>query len=208
MSLQTKPDIHGQNESIAPENNERRKRKRKIRDEEEAAYILDDLWSGNRVLYLQEVLKVKNTLSTITFSCFERIIPDLADLVRDNCLKMDSSPPGSKATIESSTKAIQDWFRYEGRAFDINCYERHKKNHDEWERNWSILHIEHQLAHTGKPTEGCCLREGVPEPKEPEEMDYFPENPSAVLLSRLLAIMSKQPHIDKWWRWRNSGKDQ
>lgn len=59
MSLQTKPDIHGQNESIAPENNKRRKRKRKIQDEEEAAYILDDLRSGNRMLYLQEVPKVK-----------------------------------------------------------------------------------------------------------------------------------------------------
>jgi hypothetical protein len=37
MSLQTKTETHGQNESIAPENNERRKRKRKVRDEEDAA---------------------------------------------------------------------------------------------------------------------------------------------------------------------------
>jgi hypothetical protein len=143
--------------------------------------------------------------------CFERIIPDLADLVRDECLKMDgwiAAPLDSKVTIESSTKAIQDWFRYEGRAFDIECYERHKRDHDEWERSWSILQIEHQLAHTGNPTEGCCLCEGVPEPKEPRGMDYFPENPSAVSLSRLLAIVSGQPHIDKWWRWRNSGKEE
>jgi hypothetical protein len=59
MSLQPKPDIHGQNESIAPEKNKRMKHKRKIQDEEEAAYILDDLRSGERVLYLQEVPKVK-----------------------------------------------------------------------------------------------------------------------------------------------------
>jgi hypothetical protein len=58
MSLQTTPDIHGQNVRIAP-GNERRKRKRKIQGEEEEAYILDDLRSGDRVLYLQEVPKVK-----------------------------------------------------------------------------------------------------------------------------------------------------
>jgi hypothetical protein len=39
MPLQTKSEIHGQNERIAPENNERRKRKREIRDQEEAALI-------------------------------------------------------------------------------------------------------------------------------------------------------------------------
>jgi hypothetical protein len=52
MFFQTKPEIHGQNESIDPKNNERTKHKRKIWDEEEAACILDDLWSGNCVLYL------------------------------------------------------------------------------------------------------------------------------------------------------------
>lgn len=60
-------------------------------------------------------------------SCFERIIPGLADLVRGECLKMYgwiAAPPDSKVAIESSTKAIQDWFRYEGRAFDIECYEK------------------------------------------------------------------------------------
>lgn len=72
----------------------------------------------------------------------------------------------------------------------------------------STLHIEHQLAHTGKPTEECCLCEGVPEPKELREMDYFPEIPFAVSLSRLLEIISGQPHIDKWSRWRNTGKEE
>ncbi|KAH3545846.1 hypothetical protein KXW20_007490, partial [Aspergillus fumigatus] len=226
MSLQTKSEIHGQNESIPPEDNGRRKRKREIRDQEEAAYILDDLRSGNRVLYLQEVPRVSHCrawncmprrrtgepiirsyyrfalrggtnlyggerVEYYHIGCFERIIPDLADLVRDKFLKMDgwiAAPLDRKVTIESSTKAIQDWFRYEGRAFDIDCYERHKKDHDERERNWSILQIEHQLEHTGKPPEGCYLCEEAPEPKEPREMDYFPQNPSAVSLSRLFAI--------------------
>jgi hypothetical protein len=38
----------------------------------------------------------------------------------------------SKVTIESSTKAIQDWFQYEGCAFNIKYYEQHKKDYDEW----------------------------------------------------------------------------
>ncbi|KAL4891332.1 hypothetical protein BDV59DRAFT_182245 [Aspergillus ambiguus] len=117
-----------------------------------------------------------------------------------------AAPLGSKVTIESSTKAIEDWFLYEGRTFDIGCYERFKKDHDEWRSDWSTLQIEHQLAHGDKPSGKCCLCEGVPGPKEPEKMDYFPENPSAISLSRLLAIVSGQPHIDKWWRWRKSRK--
>ncbi|KAH1400383.1 hypothetical protein KXW42_006950 [Aspergillus fumigatus] len=149
MSLQTKSEIHGQNESIPPEDNGRRKRKREIRDQEEAAYILDDLRSGNRVLYLQEVPRVSHCrawncmprrrtgepiirsyyrfalrggtnlyggerVEYYHIGCFERIIPDLADLVRDKFLKMDgwiAAPLDRKVTIESSTKAIQDWFR-------------------------------------------------------------------------------------------------
>jgi hypothetical protein len=142
-------------------------------------------------------------------TCFERIIPDLPDLLSGESLKMDgwiAAPPDGKVTIESSTKAVQDWFRYQGRAFDIGCYERHKKDHDEWQRNWSILHIEHQLAHKEKPSDGCCLCEGVAEPKEPRETDYFPESPSTISLSQLLALISGQPHIDEWWRWRDPGK--
>jgi hypothetical protein len=138
-------------------------------------------------------------------SCFERIIPDLPDLLSGGPLKMDgwiAGPPGSKVSIESFTKAIQDWFRYVGRTFDIDCYERFKKDHSDWLDDWSYLHIEHQIAHTSKPSDGCCICEVVAEPEEPRATDYFPENPSSISLSRLLAIISGQPHIDKWWRWR------
>ncbi|RHZ48746.1 uncharacterized protein CDV56_101040 [Aspergillus thermomutatus] len=212
--------LHGLSEHIAAGNNDSRKRKRKTKDDEEAAYIPDDLRSGERVLYLQEVPKVKvshcrawncmprrrtgepiiQRVEYYHISCFERIVPDLPDLLGGG-FKMDgwiAAPPGSKVSIESSTKAIQDWFRYEGRAFDIDCYERLKKDHGEWLDSWSNLHIEHQLAHSGKPSEGCCLCEEVAEPGEPKAMDYFPESPSAISLSRLLAIVSAQPHIDRW----------
>ncbi|RHZ45040.1 uncharacterized protein CDV56_100457 [Aspergillus thermomutatus] len=195
MSPQMEPkDVHGLSENIALENNDSRKRKTKSEDEEEAACILDELRSGERVLYLQEVPKFKAShcrawdcmprrrtrepiirsyyrfalkggtnlygrerVQYYDISCLERIIPDLTNLLSSGCLKMDgwiAAPPDSKVTIKSSTKAIQDWFRYEGCAFDIDCYERLKKDHDEWERNWSTLQIEHQLAHTGKPSAG------------------------------------------------------
>jgi hypothetical protein len=39
-------------------------------------------------------------------------------------------------------------------------------------------------------------------PKEPHRMDYFPQVPYPISLSQLLAIVSGQPHIDKWWRWQ------
>ncbi|KAF4207308.1 hypothetical protein CNMCM8927_003582 [Aspergillus lentulus] len=227
---------HGLGEHNTADNHSR-ERERKAEQDEEAAYILDDLRSGERVLYLQEVPKVKvshcrawncmpkrRTREQIIrsyyrfalkggtnlyggervpyyhISCFERIIPDLPDLLSGGSLKMDgwiAAPPGSKVSIESSTKAIQDWFRYGGRTFDIDCYERFKKDHGDWLDDWSYLHIEHQLAHTEKPSDGCCLCEGVAEPVEPRETDYFPESPSTISLSRLLALISGQPHLDK-----------
>lgn len=71
-------------------------------------------------------------------TCFERIIPDLPDLLSGESSKMDgwiAALEDSKLTIESSTKPIQDWIWYEDQAFDIHCYERHRKDHDERERN-------------------------------------------------------------------------
>jgi hypothetical protein len=44
---------------VAKTDNKKRKRKNEDEEEEEAAFILDDLLSRERVLYLQEVPKVK-----------------------------------------------------------------------------------------------------------------------------------------------------
>ncbi|KAJ6126189.1 hypothetical protein N7471_010682 [Penicillium samsonianum] len=115
-----------------------------------------------------------------------------------------ASPPGTKVSIESSTKAIEDWFQYEGRAFDIGCYERFKEDHEKWESDSSAGQIEHQLGHGDKPRDGCDICEEIPDLEEPKRMDYFPEVPSTISLSRLLATVSGQPHIDKWWRWQRS----
>jgi hypothetical protein len=106
-------------------------------------------------------------------------------------------------SIESSTDAIKDWFKYGGRTFDIDCYERFKSDHKEWQRESSVRNIQHQLAHTEKLDGDCWYCEGGPAaPAEPARSDYFPTEPTAIQLSRLLAVVSDQPHIDRWWRWR------
>lgn len=55
--MEPKP-VHGLSEHNAADDHSG-KRKRKTEDDEEAACILNNLRSGERVLYLQEVLKVK-----------------------------------------------------------------------------------------------------------------------------------------------------
>lgn len=55
-------DISGSSGQPSPvANRDNKKRERKIEDEEEAAFILDDLQSGERVLYLQGVPRVKSS---------------------------------------------------------------------------------------------------------------------------------------------------
>ncbi|KAE8311031.1 hypothetical protein BDV41DRAFT_566153 [Aspergillus transmontanensis] len=95
-------------------------------------------------------------------TCFERILPDLPNLVRYGYLKMDgciAAPPDSQISIKSSIKAIEDCF----------------------------IWIEHVLSHEEKP----------------QRSHYFPKEPSLISLSELIASVSGQPHIDKWWLWRN-----
>ncbi|GFF96678.1 hypothetical protein IFM61392_10416 [Aspergillus lentulus] len=145
MAPQMEPKtVEGLSEHNAADHHSR-KRKRKTEDDEEAACILDDLCSGERVLYLQEVPKVKvshcrawncmprrrthepiirsyyrfalkggtnlyggERVEYYHITCFERIIPELPDLLVGESLKMDgwiAAPPDGKVTIESSTKA-------------------------------------------------------------------------------------------------------
>ena len=133
-------------------------------------------------------------------TCFERIIPDWMDLLRKGYLKRDgwiAAPPGSGVTIESSTQAILDWFQYEGRTFDIACYERFRRDREAWKDDWSSREIAHQILHGEQPSDECSICEGLPELKEPTRSDYFPANPSAISLSRLLELVSGQPLIDE-----------
>ncbi|KAL3489517.1 hypothetical protein BJX62DRAFT_226544 [Aspergillus germanicus] len=231
----------------ADRNLRREKKRLARRRREEADFILGSLEDngndGKRVLYLQEVPRVKAShcrawdcaikkvarepiirshyrlalkggvnmyggelVEYYHITCIERIIPNLADLVVNGHLKLGGwvcAPPDTKISVESSTDAIKDWFKYGGRTFDINCYERFKRDHKEWSEDYSFHCITHQLRHKEKRDEDCWYCEGgPPKPAEPSRNDYFPEEPTAIGLSRLLAVVSDQPHIDQWWRWR------
>lgn len=116
-----------------------------------------------------------------------------------------SAPLDSGVCIQSSAEAVADWFRYEGSTFDLGCYERFNKDHYEWETDWSVRCIDHQLGHQEEPDSECNFCQSLPIPEEPKKSDYFPEEPSKIMLSQLLASVSAQSHIDKWWRWRKRG---
>ncbi|KAJ5175694.1 uncharacterized protein N7482_001571 [Penicillium canariense] len=248
-----RPEATPANPAVADANADRerrRERKRQARRRrEEAGYILEDLRSGERILYLQEVPRVKAShcrawdcaitrlarspiirsqyrfalkssrnmyygeelIEYYHITCIERLIPNLAELVVNGHLKLDgwvSAPLGSSISIESSTQAITDWFEHGGRTFDIQCYERFKADHKEWTGEISFRNIEHQLGHEdGRSRVDCYYCEGGPaEPREPVRSDYFPTEPAAISLSRLLAVVSDEPHIDAWWCWGRAKK--
>ncbi|GKZ35904.1 hypothetical protein AbraIFM66950_006739 [Aspergillus brasiliensis] len=228
----------------------RREKKRQARRRrEEASYILKDLHSGERTLYLQEVPRVKashckawdcairrrtrekNIRSHYRFAlkggqntyggeltkyyhitCIEHLIPNLGELVGNGHLKLEGwvcAPVDCSISVESSTQAIKDWFEYGGCTFDIQCYEKFKADHEEWIGDISPRSIEHQLGHGegGSPRDDCYYCDGGPaEPREPVKSDYFPAEPTAISLSRLLAVVSDEPHIDKLWRGRREKK--
>jgi hypothetical protein len=113
-----------------------------------------------------------------------------------------SAPLDSKVCGQSSLEMIADWFKYGGRTFTIGSYERFNKDHRAWSREWSVKSINHQLGHKEQSDSTCNYCQSLPSPVEPKKLDYFPEEPSAMLLSQLLATVSGQSHIDKWWRWK------
>jgi hypothetical protein len=142
-------------------------------------------------------------------TCIENLLPNLAELVVNGHLKLDgwvSAPLGCSTSIDSSTRAITDWFQHGGRTFDIQCYERFKADHEEWISEISFRSIEHQLGHAdGRTRDDCYDCEGGPaEPREPVRSDYFPAEPAVISLSQLLAVVSDEPHIDAWWCWRRA----
>ncbi|KAL2859823.1 uncharacterized protein BJX67DRAFT_376027 [Aspergillus lucknowensis] len=215
---------------------ERKRQARRRR--EEAGYILKDLRSRERTLYLQEMPRVKAShcrawdcaitrlacspiirthyrfalkggrnmysgelIQYYHITCIESLIPNLAELVVNGHLKLHSwvsAPLGCSISIKSSTQAITDWFEHGGRTFDIQCYESET----------SFRSIEHQLGHEdGRSRDDCYYCEGGPaESREPARSNYFPMEPAAISLSRLLAVVSDKPHINTWWRWRRAKK--
>ena len=92
-------------------------------------------------------------------------------------------------------QAVEDWFNYRGRTFDVKCYESYSKEHKTWGNAFSTRVTEHQLSHpkSGGKCEHC---RSWPVPEEPKRCDFFPEEPSTCLLSEVLASVAGVPHID------------
>ena len=117
----------------------------------------------------------------------ERIFPDLSALIERGILQMEG---GINQLTEFSWKisrfhnAIEDWFRYDGRTYDVKLYDRFQRDHTEWDGEASTMEINHQLGdHGGSPQD--CEKCGKA-PDEPLRMNYFPEEPRSSLLSESL----------------------
>jgi len=122
----------------------------------------------------------------------ERIL-DLVPLIELRQLKMAGGiSPGLLGLIhiERFHAAVEEWFHNKGRTFNVENYNKYRQAHDEWEAEDSTRIIQHQLSH--RDTE-CTYGPELPEPKK---SDYFPSEPSARLLSEVLASVSKVAHVD------------
>ncbi|KAL1964409.1 hypothetical protein VTN77DRAFT_6967 [Rasamsonia byssochlamydoides] len=74
-------------------------------------------------------------------------------------------------------QAIEDWFHYSSRTFDVQNYERYNKLQD----------------HGGSSKE--CKQFGDM-PEEPQKSDYFPKEPRACSLSEVLPWVAGVLHIN------------
>ncbi|OJD26985.1 hypothetical protein ACJ73_01619 [Blastomyces percursus] len=115
----------------------------------------------------------------------KQIFSDLPPLVRSGQLKID----------ECFHQAIEDWFHYVGRTFDVQIYEHYNKIYMEMENAWSVLDIEHQLQDHGGKSDECRQCGTIRE--EPRKRDYFLEQPSACSPGKVLASEAGATHIDK-----------
>jgi hypothetical protein len=118
-------------------------------------------------------------------SCIERILGDLTTLIHTGDLKVNGR----------FHQAIEDWFSYGGRTFDVRCYDAYNQAHKTWVSAWSTKEIEHQLGHS-KSEGDCELCRSWPVPEEPMRGDYFLQEPSACLLSKVLADVAGVQNID------------
>jgi hypothetical protein len=91
--------------------------------------------------------------------------------------------------IERFHAAVEDWFRNKSRTFNAKNYNKYQKAHDKWEGEDSTRILEHQFRH--RDAECTC----GPELPEPKKSDYFPSEPSARSLSKVLASVSRVRHI-------------
>lgn len=130
-------------------------------------------------------------------SCMEQIFPDLSALLEREVLQMEGGVTQLTSAcwqISRFHNAIEDWFRYKGRTFEVNIYDRFRRAHAKWERKASTVEINHQLGPHESTSQGCEKCEEVPD--EPLRKDYFPEEPRSSLLSEVLASVVGVGHLD------------
>ncbi|GIC90549.1 uncharacterized protein Aud_006984 [Aspergillus udagawae] len=136
-------------------------------------------------------------------TCMERLIRNLGDLAANGYLKIDgrvSLREEGKVSEKCAWEVIQDWFKYGGRTFDIECYERFEKGKEKWSEDSYDHCVRHSLTHkAAEPVKDCWYCEGAP--PEPAKRDYCPGEPNAIRLSQLLLAITGLPHIDHWWLW-------
>lgn len=107
----------------------------------------------------------------------ENIFPDLSALVERGVLQMEGGVTQLSLVCWQTSRfhnAIEDWFRYKGRTFEVSMYDRFQRAHDEWEREFSTVEIDHQLGSHEGSSQNCEKCEEVPD--EPQRKDYFPKS--------------------------------
>lgn len=127
----------------------------------------------------------------------EQIFPDLSVLLERGVLRMDGGVTQLTSASWQTTRfhnAIEDWFRYNGRTFDVKIYDRFKRKYAKWDRKFSTAAINHQLEAHGGNLQNCEQCGEIPD--EPLSKDYFPEEPRSCLLSEVLASIIGVQHLD------------
>lgn len=86
---------------------------------------------------------------------------------------------------------IEDWFANSGRSFTVEEYDRWDKAYDNWEREFSVQEVNHQLGDCRKGEYTC-----EPISEKLEKSNYFSAERTPRLLSEVLASVTKVHQID------------
>lgn len=89
---------------------------------------------------------------------------------------------------------IEDWFRYNGCAFNVKMYDCFKRKYAKWDWKSSTAVINHQLEAHGGSSQNCEQCGEIPD--ELLRKDYFSEESRSCLLSEVLASIIGVQHLD------------
>jgi hypothetical protein len=127
----------------------------------------------------------------------EQIFPDLRALIEQGVLQMEGGVTQLSSVCWQTSRfhnAFEDWFRYKGRTFEVNMYDRLQRAHADKEREASTVEINHQFESHKGSSQDCETCGEVPD--EPLRKDYFPEEPRSSLLSEVLSSVIGVGNLD------------